>query len=113
MITPKLVKLNAKIAVAVSLYYINRANQYNIHHVTVNSGGGKFEVHKVVSKGKEWDKQADIDNVGKVAAQYGYGVSVCSGTFWFVHKTKRGFEVNESTFPMAKPLPKKRVDKPV
>jgi hypothetical protein len=94
----KLVKLPAKLTIAIGQYYINR-NLSKPRVIATTYYRGK-KIDETLKDGKPWDKSASLKLIEESTS---FGWEAIAGTFWFYKpsvKNKR-YMVNENTWPLA------------
>jgi hypothetical protein len=93
-------KLPQKLQFAIALYYIHSNSQWSIGGHASNGSPFQWTVTRTDFK---WDKEADWQNICKIAKEYKISISACAGTFWFKFKGKKStYELNQSHFPELK-----------
>lgn len=92
-------RLPLPISLALSLYYLNRARQWDVkQHYTPD-----MPPLTVTRTPFMWDKAADLAAI-IAACRGGWSFTACAGTFWFTKAKENGvaYRVDEESFPSVK-----------
>lgn len=90
-------KLPNSIKNALAMYYLNRHRQYNISHQLPY---GNLLADIKITKGRTWDKDADLQVIFTACAKHKIACSASAGTFFFKFpNSKKTYITHESTFP--------------